>query len=221
MVIFGPLVVIFGFTLDRKLQLSSEYFWSKFWTKAYPFLFGLIANGLITQCTKLFIGRLRPYFIDVCRPVSTINGSQYDFYAMTDCSMLHNVFITDYECRLSNKSEKLLNMVEQTQMSFFSAHTTLITYSIIYICFLINDRINISNLYSFKILLLYMSLGIFAIWIGYTRIDDHWHHWEDVLVGYLVGVVVAVGIRLIFNNYRRYEACAQTETTNIDQDDNL
>lgn len=34
---------------------------------------------------------------------------------------------------------------------------------------------------------LYLAI---ALYIAYTRIFDNWHHWSDVMVGSLVGIVV-------------------------------
>lgn len=34
-------------------------------------------------------------------------------------------------------------------------------------------------------------LVAFAIYVGYTRVSDHKHHWSDVLVGLLQGALVA------------------------------
>ena len=28
---------------------------------------------------------------------------------------------------------------------------------------------------------------LFALWVGLSRIEDYWHHWEDVAVGVLLG----------------------------------
>ena len=225
-VISCPMMVIFGFTFNRKSPINSNQFWFKFMSNGYSFMFGLTANAIMAQYTKLFIGRLRPFFIDICRPVSTINGVEYDFYNMTDCSMLHNVYITDYECRQSQHSETLLNIVEQSQMSFYSAHTSLITYSAIFLCLLISDKIKSRKLLSLKLFLI-MSLVLVAIWIGHTRVTDHWHHWEDVAVGHLVGVITAIGCWTVFDRHSKYGTC-QVENQqngsnriNDDDDDNL
>lgn len=34
-------------------------------------------------------------------------------------------------------------------------------------------------------------LVAFAIYVGYTRVSDHKHHWSDVIVGLLQGALVA------------------------------
>ena len=32
-----------------------------------------------------------------------------------------------------------------------------------------------------------------AIWIGTSRLQDYWHHPEDVLAGFILGIVMAYG----------------------------
>jgi len=52
--------------------------------------------------------------------------------------------------------------------------------------------------------LLQVGLAILGLYIGYSRIFDYHHHWQDVLVGGIVGALVAfVSFKFILN-WRHY-----------------
>lgn len=71
--------------------------------------FGLLLTFALTQTTKLAVGRLRPHFIDVCKPNITL----------TSCSNPY-VYILNYECQ--GGTERL---VKEARLSFFSGHSAL------------------------------------------------------------------------------------------------
>jgi len=68
-----------GSDVDGTRSFASRCCRSACWSSASMyglFMFGLGVTSLITEIGKLTIGRLRPHFIDVCRPdVGTINCS--------------------------------------------------------------------------------------------------------------------------------------------------
>lgn len=41
-----------------------------------------------------------------------------------------------------------------------------------------------------KLCLVFLPILI-AILIGISRVDDYWHHWTDVFVGAIIGILVA------------------------------
>ena len=30
-----------------------------------------------------------------------------------------------------------------------------------------------------------------AVWVGASRLQDYWHHWEDIVVGFMLGFLMA------------------------------
>lgn len=57
-------------------------------------------------------------------------------------------------------------------------------------------------------------LVAFALYVGYTRVSDHKHHWSDVLVGLLQGALVAgLTVRYIsdFFKSRPPQRCLEEE----------
>ncbi len=63
----------------------------------------------------------------------------------------------------------------------------------VYITIYIQKRLQID--YSLGIILRspmqFLAINL-AIYVGYTRINDHWHHWSDVLMGLIQGSISAI-----------------------------
>uniref|UniRef100_A0A3P9HAD6 Phospholipid phosphatase 3 n=1 Tax=Oryzias latipes TaxID=8090 RepID=A0A3P9HAD6_ORYLA len=78
------------------------------------FLFGCAVSQSFTDIAKVSVGRMRPHFLDVCRPdFSTIN-----------CSV---GYITNYTCT-GRDSE-----VQEARKSFFSGHASFSLYTMLYL----------------------------------------------------------------------------------------
>lgn len=85
---------------------------------AYFLAFEFLVS-IITTYTKYPIGRLRPYFLEVCRPIVELpegNRSIID----SGCKGLENVFLTNYTCIGTNKMA-----IKESRLSFFSGHSSL------------------------------------------------------------------------------------------------
>lgn len=83
------------------------------------FFFGSLANIFLTNIAKYSIGRLRPHFIDVCRPrnLDTLcpsSGNNFNY-------------IENYECTASDG-----NRLKDARLSFFSGHSSMAAYSMIF-----------------------------------------------------------------------------------------
>lgn len=143
----------------------------RFCTYSAYCIFGLLLNLVLCQVTKISIGRLRPHFIDVCKPnISKTCENTYEY-------------ITDYYCTGSSEAN-----IRQARLSFFSGHASLTTsvaiYCVIYLQARLPRRIyGVSPLPIFQLIL----MGG-AMLVGYSRISDNMHHWSDVLVGFGVGI---------------------------------
>ncbi|CAE1258197.1 PLPP1_2_3 [Acanthosepion pharaonis] len=79
------------------------------------FVFGAVVTKLLTDVAKYTVGRLRPHFLDVCKPdVSTYNCSQG--------------YITKFTCTGTNKE-----LIEDARLSFLSGHSSFAMYSMLYL----------------------------------------------------------------------------------------
>ncbi|MEQ2196654.1 Phospholipid phosphatase 3, partial [Xenoophorus captivus] len=85
------------------------------------FIFGCAISQSFTDIAKVSVGRMRPHFIDVCKPdFSTIN-----------CSL---GYITEYTCHGPESK------VQEARKSFFSGHASFSMYTMLYlVVFYVSD----------------------------------------------------------------------------------
>ena len=150
-------------------KLGLDY---RIWLKRFFFSGGI--NLMLTIFCKFTTGRLRPHFIAVCDP---------DIDCVSNANM--NSFISDYECR-----NPIAKAIKQARQSFFSGHASISLQAAVFLVLYIHHRYAKSTglvkaLIQFVILL----AGIYP---GITQVNNYWHHWSDVLVGYIVGTLIAV-----------------------------
>lgn len=152
-------------------------FWENFCRKSYVFLFGYPMMWFVTDVCKKTIGRLRPNFMLLCKPEP--------YWNQTNC-LGHDNYITDYTC--PGASGFFTSDVHQ---SFFSGHSSLSAFSFVYLALVLQRRVRGDQLRAIRV---FMQAGllILAMYIGYTRVSDYWHHWQDVVVGLLVGTTTAI-----------------------------
>uniref|UniRef100_A0A3P9CXK7 Phospholipid phosphatase 3 n=2 Tax=Haplochromini TaxID=319058 RepID=A0A3P9CXK7_9CICH len=135
------------------------------------FLFGCAISQSFTDIAKVSVGRMRPHFLDVCRPnFSTIN-----------CSL---GYITNYTCT-GEESE-----VQEARKSFFSGHASFSLFTMLYLCFYIQSRFTWRGARLLRPLLQF-TLLMMAFYTGLSRVSDHKHHPTDVLAGFVQGALVA------------------------------
>ncbi|XP_029938875.1 phospholipid phosphatase 3 isoform X2 [Salarias fasciatus] len=135
------------------------------------FLFGCAVSQSFTDIAKVSVGRMRPHFLDVCRPdFSTIN-----------CSL---GYITNYTCT-GDESD-----VQEARKSFFSGHASFSLYTMLYLAFYIQSRFTWRGARLLRPLLQF-TLLMMAFYTGLSRVSDHKHHPTDVLAGFVQGALVA------------------------------
>lgn len=83
------------------------------------FFFGNLANLFLTNIAKYSIGRLRPHFIQVCRP--------RNLDALCPAAANNFNYIENYEC-MSNDGAKL----KEARLSFFSGHSSIAAYAMVF-----------------------------------------------------------------------------------------
>lgn len=88
----------------------------------YNFYFGAFASQTLTDISKYSIGRLRPHFIEVCKP--NIN-------CKSDSNI--NQYITDYECEKEEWSQAQKDLIRDSRLSFMSGHSSFAAYCMVYL----------------------------------------------------------------------------------------
>jgi len=173
-----------------------------------PFVAGFFFEHMFVDVAKYNVGRLRPNFIDNCRPYFTIDGSPYDCQNTSKPSE----YIDDYQCINHDYKESLL--------SFPSGHTSLITYAMVFAVGYLELRMP-SPLIKVSFLakpMLQVALLLVAWYISLSRISDYKHHWSDVLAGSIIGSFTAfVALYYVYKWISKREAPV-TETAGLVND---
>ncbi|XP_029074411.1 phospholipid phosphatase 2 isoform X1 [Monodon monoceros] len=134
------------------------------------FLFGAAVSQSLTDLAKYMTGRLRPNFLAVCDPD----------WSRVNCS----VYVQVEVCRGRPAD------VTESRLSFYSGHSSFGMYCMMFLALYVQARL----CWKWARLLrptVQFFLVAFALYVGYTRVSDHKHHWSDVLVGLLQGALVA------------------------------
>lgn len=148
-------------------------------------LSSLACAMLLTNAIKVSVGRLRPDFIARCIPVSAAD------------SVLCTGAYAD---------------VREGRKSFPSGHTTVAFAGLFYLSLVLAGRL--AAVSTPRAGSLWKAVVVAAPWfvallIGLSRIADYWHHWQDVLIGGLIGHAAALGAhRLRFANLAAVWPCA-------------
>ena len=118
-------------------------------------------------------GRPRPNFHSLCKPD-------------IDCKSDEKIFVSNYTC--TNESRWLSRNSNQ---SFFSGHSSLGTYSAFFLIFYLNDKLRIDALPKAHLFSVIFMLGLLP---GLTQYKNFWHFASDVLVGDVIGILLALFI---------------------------
>lgn len=116
---------------NAKLYLRNVY------CRLIVWFFGAISSELLTDISKVTAGRLRPHFIDVCKPVIVLGQNKeasLDDYCAS--SNQRYQYITDYYC--SGDPAK----IRDTRLSFMSGHSSYSAYSAAFAVVSISTIIN-------------------------------------------------------------------------------
>ncbi|PIO68602.1 PAP2 family protein [Teladorsagia circumcincta] len=133
---------------------------------------GFVCVFVLTNLTKNCLGRLRPHFIDVCKPVNiTCRGNEY------------------YENYVCSGNPVL---VSEARKSFFSGHSAFSMYASTFAAVYLLARIPRHTFGRAALPVIQTTVIAIGLLISFSRINDNKHHWSDVIVGILVGMFIAV-----------------------------
>lgn len=141
------------------------------------FLFGCAISQSVTNIGKFTIGRLRPHFLDVCKPVP----SKYN------CTNANNfyVYVENVVCTGTDQHQ-----LENSRLSFPSGHSSMAAYCAVFLLFYLQARFTWAGS---RMLKHFAQVAFIygAIYVCLSRVSDYKHHWSDVLGGAVIGTMVA------------------------------
>ncbi|XP_028988370.1 phospholipid phosphatase 3-like isoform X2 [Betta splendens] len=169
-IIIGESYRIYFLNEGSKSFVGNPYI-SALYKQVGVFMFGCAISTSFTDIAKVSVGRMRPHFLDVCKPdFSTIN-----------CSL---GYITDYECQGPESK------VQEARKSFFSGHASFSMYTMLYLVFYLQSRFTWHGARLLRPLTQF-TLIMMSFYTGLSRVSDHKHHPTDVLAGFVQGALVA------------------------------
>ncbi|CAL9012786.1 unnamed protein product [Prunus brigantina] len=140
-------------------------------------LFSVLITGVITDAIKDAVGRPRPDFFWRCFP----DGK--DVYDQLGNVVCHG-----------KKS-----VIREGHKSFPSGHTSWSFAGLGFLSLYLSGKIKVFDRkgHVAKLCIVFLPL-LFASLVGVSRVDDYWHHWQDVFAGGLLGFIVATFCYLQF-----------------------
>ncbi|XP_048507931.1 putative phosphatidate phosphatase isoform X3 [Athalia rosae] len=163
------------------------------------FGFGAACTTLTTDIAKYSIGRLRPHFRHVCN---------------TDACLIpanQNVYVEKFVCDTLKYSAKT---IKESRLSFPSGHSSFAAYTMIYLILYLQLRIQWRSTKLLKHLLQFIFF--FMAWFtALSRVSDYKHHWSDVMVGFLLGVTMALVIANFVANFFKDEVPRSREVEKL------
>ena len=195
-----------GFTLPTVIILWHECLQL---TKIFPlligFLWGTAVCQLETDLCKYPVGRLRPHFFTVCKPM-VFDEENFGVYNDT-------IFVSNYTC-LGNSDlfpdpAERLHSIKEVSLSFPSGHASFAfqtaTFTILYLQFIHRGlKQRYSSLNSLVIPFVQVICLCLATFTSVSRVMDYKHHPTDVLAGAVLGIVTQVlnvfGVMKLFSS---------------------
>ncbi|KAL2518989.1 putative lipid phosphate phosphatase 3 [Abeliophyllum distichum] len=133
-------------------------------------LFAVLITAVLTDAIKDAVGRPRPDFFWRCFPDG---NDEYDRWGNVVCH--------------GKKSD-----IKEGHKSFPSGHTSWSFAGLGFLSLYLSGKIKAFDRRGHVAKLCITFLPILAAClVGVSRVDDYWHHWQDVFAGGLLGLVVA------------------------------
>ncbi|XP_014486571.1 PREDICTED: lipid phosphate phosphohydrolase 1-like isoform X2 [Dinoponera quadriceps] len=162
----------------------SKYIWT--WYRHYIVVFIVLA--FVCECIKILIGEPRPHFLDTCKPREAIN-----------CT---DEYFSSYTCTNTDNSAWF---VMDSSRSFPSGHAALSVFTCIFVVWYLQYRL-LTRMFYLKPWLQSMAC-LWAVVCSATRVADKRHHWWDVAVGAVMGILFGMFLVTTLCRYFRVK-CA-------------
>ncbi|XP_047330353.1 putative lipid phosphate phosphatase 3, chloroplastic [Impatiens glandulifera] len=133
-------------------------------------LFAVLITGVLTDSIKNATGRPRPNFFWRCFPDGI---DKYDSLGNVICSGQYSVIKEGYK-------------------SFPSGHSSWSFAGLGFLSLYLSGKIKAfdGRGHVAKLGLVFLPLLVASL-VAISRVDDYWHHWQDVFIGGLLGLIVA------------------------------
>ncbi|CAF0832752.1 unnamed protein product [Brachionus calyciflorus] len=148
------------------------------------FVFGISIVLLLTEIGKRWIGRFRPYFLDVCKPDFT----KIDCVTNGLTGTIYKSINTGGNFCSGNSAD-----IKEARLSFPSGHASFSSYTMLFLIIYLEARLFLVRFRYLKALI-QLSAFIAAFTTGISRISDYHHRGSDVIGGVVLGSVVAIFI---------------------------
>ncbi|KAM7368848.1 hypothetical protein PAMP_013153 [Pampus punctatissimus] len=153
------------------------------------FLFGAAMSQSLTDIAKYSIGRLRPHFLDVCKPD----------WKMINCSS--GAYIEDFTCTGDQ------TMSNEGRLSFYSGHSSFSMYCMMFLALYLQARLQVEWARLLRPTVQFFLIAA-SVYTGLSRVSDYKHHWSDVLTGLLQGALMAILVVFFVSDF--FKPCTDT-----------
>jgi len=145
------------------------------------FVLGTGINLLITDVGKRWVGRLRPYFLDMCKP----NLQNISCTSLVNPGIALSFYTGDGFCSNTN-----IKQINQARFSFPSGHSSYACYCMVFLIIYLEARFFTIRYRYFKTIL-QITAFLLAFSVCLSRIPDYHHRGSDVAGGAALGTAVA------------------------------
>ncbi|KAA8584456.1 hypothetical protein FQN60_008241, partial [Etheostoma spectabile] len=155
------------------------------------FVFGAAMSQSLTDIAKYSIGRLRPHFLDVCKPdwklINCSSGDYIENFTCTgDAKMVNEGRVW---CTITDISWSPITALRQ--LSFYSGHSSFSMYCMLFLALYLQARLQAEWARLLRPTLQFFLIAA-SVYTGLSRVSDYKHHWSDVLCGLLQGALMAI-----------------------------
>ncbi|XP_029433090.1 phospholipid phosphatase 1 isoform X2 [Rhinatrema bivittatum] len=145
------------------------------------FIFGAAVSQSLTDIAKYTIGRLRPHFLDACKPD----------WSKINCSA---GYIETFVCQGNSVT------ANEGRLSFYSGHSSFSMYCMLFLALYLQSRMK-GDWARLLRPTVQFALVAASVYVGLSRVSDYKHHWSDVLTGLIQGAIVAVLIVVYVSDF--------------------
>ncbi|KAF7700857.1 phospholipid phosphatase 1 isoform X1 [Silurus meridionalis] len=156
------------------------------------FVFGAAMSQSLTDIGKYSIGRLRPHFLDVCKPDWT----------KINCSS--GAYIENFTCTGDLKT------VNEARLSFYSGHSSFSMYCMLFLALYLQARMKDEWARLLRPTVQFFLIAA-SIYTGLSRVSDYKHHWSDVLTGLIQGAVMALLVVFFVSDFFKKQEAQQKD----------